>query len=268
VLSGIFLGGGPTVAPPSPSALVASPASPYQVNLRWTGAVSSAEYSIERSRDGVGNWITVGTAAMASYSDTGLGQGTAYYYRVRASNAIGTSNPSSTASATTTTPTLGYTQAPQGNWVGAYGIDGNALLGWNGGADLISWPKGGIAMDQGLRYQWTATTMDSRALQSPDGTTRRAACWYHQTQVSLHLTFRASYSGVLRVYVLDWDSTARQEAITINDGAGPKTAAITTTFNQGAWLSLPINIGADGAVSILIDGLAGDNAVVSGLFLN
>ena len=60
-----------------------------------------------------------------------------------------------------------------------------------------------------------------QALQSPDTSTRRACAIYDANQVRLHLTFPAAYSGNLHIYVLDWDSTARRETVTINDGSGP-----------------------------------------------
>src|SRR5205823_3133139 len=56
--------------------------------------------------------------------------------------------------------------------------------------------------------------------------------------------------------------------VSVNDGSGARTAAITTGFSQGIWINAPISIGSGGGtVSITIDHTAGTNAVLSGLFL-
>jgi hypothetical protein len=158
-------------------------------------------------------------------------------------------------------------QSPQGNWVGSYGVDGYDLAGWNGGSDLASMPKASVVVDQGTRFQWTSSTTAIQALESPDTSTRSAACYYDANQLRLHLTFPAAYSGTLHIYALDWDTTNRRETITVNDGSGPQTANITTDFSQGAWVNIPINVPAAGSVSITITPHAGYNAVLSGIFL-
>ena len=38
-------------------------------------------------------------------------------------------------------------------------------------------------------------------------------------------------------------------------------------FNEGAWVSFPINVAAGGTVTITVDRTAGANAVLSGIFL-
>jgi hypothetical protein len=151
--------------------------------------------------------------------------------------------------------------------VGTYGADGYALLNWNAGSDLISLSQSSLVLDQGNRYQWSSGTSDLRALQSPDASSRRAACFYDGDQVRLRLTFSTAYTGTLHIYVVDWDSLGRRENITINDGSGPRTASITTDFSQGAWVNVPISVAAGGAVTVTVTRTAGLNAVVSGLFL-
>jgi hypothetical protein len=167
----------------------------------------------------------------------------------------------------TTAATLTYSQSPQGNWVGAYGADGYALLGWNGSGDLASLPLSNLVLDQGYRALWTSSTTAVQALQSPDTSSRRAACFADASQLRLHLTFPAAYSGTLNLYALDWDTTSRRETINVDDGRGPQTANITTDFSQGAWVHVPINVPAGGSVTISVTPTAGLNAVLSGLFL-
>jgi hypothetical protein len=266
VLSGLFLGG--ASGPPPPSNLVATAVSSSQINLGWTGAGASS-YKVERSPDGSTGWTQIATPTSPSYSDVGLTPATTYYYRVRGTNASGDSAPSSVVS-TTTGSVVVASQSPQGNWVGTYGAIGSALFAWNGATDLTALPAGAsLGVDQGSRYQWTANGgTDVRDLQSPDGSSRRAACLYHASQIRLHLTFTGAFIGSLHLYALDWEHAGRREAITVNDGSGPRTATLSSDFSQGAWVDLPISVpGGGGSVTITVDRIAGTNAVLSGLFL-
>jgi hypothetical protein len=153
--------------------------------------------------------------------------------------------------------------------VNTYGSAGYDLAGWNGGAsDLTSLGSATVSLDQGTRWCWTCSTTDVRALQSPDQTQRRAATYYDVNQVAVHLSFPSAYSGTLHLYAIDWDGTARRESITVNDGSGPHTVNIGTDFSQGAWMSFPVNVAAGGTVTITATRTAGNNAVLSGIFLN
>jgi hypothetical protein len=151
--------------------------------------------------------------------------------------------------------------------VSSFGADGYALAGWNGTTDLVSMPLSSLALDVGSRYQWSSSTTAVQALQSPDASTRRAACFFDAAQIRLHLTFPNAYTGTLHLYALDWDGNSRREAITINDGSGPRTADISSAFNQGAWIHAPITVAAGGSVTISLTATAGINAVLSGIFL-
>jgi len=265
VVSGIFLGGAPA-APVAPTGLSASALNASQIRLNWTASSGASSYKIQRSPDGSSGWAQVGTSSTTSFTDSGLIPSTAYFYRVIASNGPGNSDPSAVVSATTSAG-LSYSQSPQGNWVGAYGVDGYALLNWNGGSDLISLPQSSLTFDQGFRYLWSNGTTAAQALQSPDTTTRHAACFCDNNQIRLHLTFATAYSGSIHVYAVDWDPAGRRETITVNDGSGPQTANITTDFSQGAWVNVPINVAAGGTVTVTATRTAGVNAVLSGILL-
>jgi hypothetical protein len=92
------------VAPAAPSNLVATAVSASQINLTWTdNANNETGFVIERSLNGT-DWTQVGTAGInaVSYSNSsGLSAVTLYFYRVRATNGIGSSDDSNIASATT-----------------------------------------------------------------------------------------------------------------------------------------------------------------------
>jgi hypothetical protein len=91
-------------APAAPSGLTATALSPSQISLSWTdNSPNETGFLIERSTGNTANFVPVATvgADITTYTDTGLAPNTRYYYRVYATNAIGTSAPSNTANART-----------------------------------------------------------------------------------------------------------------------------------------------------------------------
>jgi hypothetical protein len=87
----------------TPTAVAASAAYPTRINLTWTdNSLNESGYRVERSTDNA-NFVEIATTAanVASYSDLSVVEGTTYYYRVRAYNAVATSAYGSTASAVT-----------------------------------------------------------------------------------------------------------------------------------------------------------------------
>jgi hypothetical protein len=160
-------------------------------------------------------------------------------------------------------PGATVSSAPQGSWVNAYGSVGYDLAAWNGTTDLTELPKATLTVEQASRYVWSGSTIDVRALESPNASTREAATYYDPSEIKLKLSFKETFSGNLRLYAVDWDSASRREVITVNG----QSAALTSDFSQGAWVSFPISVAASGTVSIVVDRTAGPNAVLSGLFL-
>ncbi|HEX8524410.1 MAG TPA: NPCBM/NEW2 domain-containing protein [Tepidisphaeraceae bacterium] len=101
-------------APAAPSNLTATAASPTQINLSWKdNSGNETGFKIERSLKANTGWSLIGTvsANVTTYSDTNsLNPGTTYYYRVRATNVVGDSANSNTASAATPTAPAPTTQ--------------------------------------------------------------------------------------------------------------------------------------------------------------
>ncbi len=97
----------PRPAPPTaPRTLTATPGS-AQVRLSWllpasNGGSTVTDYIIQRSANGTSGWVTIndGVRTTTSYTVTGLVNGTRYYFRVLAKNAIGNSPASNIANAT------------------------------------------------------------------------------------------------------------------------------------------------------------------------
>jgi hypothetical protein len=161
-------------------------------------------------------------------------------------------------------PAPTVSSAPHGAWVGAVGSSGYDLAGWDGPAGDVSYiPNATVSLVKGARYQWAAGTSEARALSEPGQLTHNAAAYYDPSQVQVKLDFSAAYSGSLHLYAVDWDSTARRETITV-DG---HTTELSSSFHEGAWVSLPIEVASGGTVTITVDRTAGSNAVLSGIFL-
>jgi hypothetical protein len=153
--------------------------------------------------------------------------------------------------------------APQGSWVGTYGASGYDLLAFNGSTDLAALTNASLTVEQGSRYQWAPSTTEVRALENFGKTARVAATLYDPNQIKLYLSFTAAYKGNIELYAVDWDATTRREMITVNG----QTAVLSSSFNAGAWVSFPINVAAGGTATVTVDRLAGENAVLSGVFL-
>jgi len=99
-------------APVAPTGLTAT-AGDTQVSLSWTAASGAASYNVKRATVSGGPYTTVASPSGTSYPNTGLTNGTIYYYVVSAVNAGGESGSSGQVSATPVLP--GY-QA----WLAAY----------------------------------------------------------------------------------------------------------------------------------------------------
>ena len=94
----------PITKPAVPSGLMASAASSSQINLSWTDNANNEMGSIiERKTGSGGTYAQIALVASngISYQNTGLAEGTLYYYRVCATNAGGNSAYSAEANATT-----------------------------------------------------------------------------------------------------------------------------------------------------------------------
>jgi subtilisin len=280
----------PPPGPPAAPVLSAS-AGDSQVSLSWIAPADGGSpitgYSVYRgtSPGTAAELATLGTGL--SYTDSSVSNGTTYYYQVAATNALGTGARSTEKSATPMAPTptpspsptpsptptpiptpapIPWEQAPQGDWVGVYGADGYALLGWNSTSDIVSMPNASLTLDQGSRYSWSSNTTALRALENPTQTQRRATQWFHSSSVRLHLTFPNGYSGILHLYAIDWDGTTRRETIYVDDGSGARAASLSTTYHDGAWMHFPISVTPGGTVTIRADRSAGQ-AELSGIFL-
>jgi arabinogalactan endo-1,4-beta-galactosidase len=136
VLGGIK---GPDKAKPGKVTGLAVTVSGSTANLTWdtVNTAITNKYRIERATSASGPWTTVddnitgNNTGSGTYSDTSLAEGTTYYYRVSANNAIGWGVASDTKQATA----AGYVPVIT---VGAITID-TVALSWNARADATAY---------------------------------------------------------------------------------------------------------------------------------
>jgi hypothetical protein len=90
----------PVLAIPAAPTGVTATAGDTQINLSWTASTGATSYHVKRSTTNGSGYAQVAAPTGTSFNDTGLTNGTTYYYVVTALNAAGESANSSQASAT------------------------------------------------------------------------------------------------------------------------------------------------------------------------
>src|SRR5215475_8236470 len=104
------LGGG-TGPPPVPTGLTAT-AGNAQVQLSWNASTGATGYNVKRATTSGGPYTTVGAVTGTAFTNTGLTNGTTYFFVVSATNANGESANSSQVSATPTAPNFTLSANP------------------------------------------------------------------------------------------------------------------------------------------------------------
>ena len=84
--------------PSVPSDLSAAPGN-AQISVSWTASSGATNYNIKRSLTSGGGYVTIASRTNPFYTDTGLNNGTTYYYVVSAQNSLGESANSAQVSA-------------------------------------------------------------------------------------------------------------------------------------------------------------------------
>ena len=96
-------GGGTTTVPSAPTSLAAT-AGNQQIVLTWTASSGATSYHVKRGTATGGPYTQIGTPTAATFTDTGLTNGTAYFYVVTAVNSAGESGNSNEATSTPVAP--------------------------------------------------------------------------------------------------------------------------------------------------------------------
>jgi len=138
----------PTAPPAAPTGLSAT-AGNAQIHLTWSSSAGASSYQIYRATasGGEGNIPYRTGVTAAEFTDTGLTNGTTYFYQVAAVNAGGSSPRSAEASATPVAPP----PAPSG--VAATPADSQVRLTWNASPGAASYTiyRGQAAARRGPR---------------------------------------------------------------------------------------------------------------------
>jgi glycosyl hydrolase family 44 len=148
----------PTQPPSAPAGLNTTPGN-AQVSLTWNASAGATLYHLKRSTTNGTGYAQISSLPATSFTDTGLANGTTYYYVVSALNAIGESPNSAQASATpqataadvtiTIDPTRTRLISP---WI--YGI--NFHSGISGVPPLLTFDRAG-------GNRWTAYNWETNA---------------------------------------------------------------------------------------------------------
>ena len=117
-------GGGKATVPAAPMGVTAA-AGNAQVTLNWTASSGATGYYVKRSTTSGGPYTQISTQATANDTDTGLTNGTKYFYVVSAYNSAGQSANSAEVNAT---PVLAAPSAPTG--LAATAGNAQASLSW------------------------------------------------------------------------------------------------------------------------------------------
>jgi fibronectin type 3 domain-containing protein len=125
----------PVTAPAAPTGLQATAAS-TQVSLSWNASTGATSYHVKRSTTTGGSYTQVGAPASTSFTDTGLANGTKYFYVVSAVNSAGESANSSEVNGTPTAP-LQTPAAPTG--LGATAGNAQVSLTWTASSGAASY---------------------------------------------------------------------------------------------------------------------------------
>jgi fibronectin type 3 domain-containing protein len=126
----------PMAPPPAPPTGVTATASNTQVVLSWSASTGATSYNVKRSTTSGGPYATVSSSTVSYYTNTGLTNGTTYYYVVSAVNASGESANSSEVKGTPAAPAT-----PPAVPTGLQSAGGNAQvsLNWTASAGAASY---------------------------------------------------------------------------------------------------------------------------------
>jgi hypothetical protein len=268
--SGIFFGGVSTAAPVI-SAVTATNVTGTSATITWTTDQASSSLVNYGTTTAYGSSSTLNSALVTNHSValTGLTAGVTYDYAVVSANSAGTSSTS--VNSTFSTPSgaggsngatyNGLDTTTQGTWTSTYGADGYIIAN-----DVSNAPAyATVSLTGQSAWTWTASSTDPRALQSSSGSSNRiASTYYGGPSFSINVNLTDGNTHKISLYLLDWDTTARAETITILDGS---TLAVLNSqsfasFQNGQYASWNVK----GNVVFQITYTAGQNAVVAGIF--
>jgi endo-1,4-beta-xylanase len=123
-------------APPASPANLSASAWDLQITLNWSASSGAISYNVKRATTSGGPYTIISNVTTTNFTDTGLINGTSYYYVVSALNVAGESANSAQVSATpfhVPTPRINSASMTGGNLVfsGTNGLAGGAYTIWS-----------------------------------------------------------------------------------------------------------------------------------------
>ena len=266
---------GPLTAPVPQS--VSATAGSAQVALSWS-AGQNVTYNLYRSVAAGAEALYKSGLTQPGYTDTGLTNGTTYFYQVTSMGGGGESARSAEVSATPQAPPtatasfVGMDAATRGNWKGVYGADGYSVSQDPSTNNPHLPAYAAVTLSGNNSWIWDYSTTDPRAPQksATSTTDRLAACWYsvgatNSFDVDVNLTDGQAHRVAL--YCLDWDGgRGHSQSVTVRDAASGTvlSAQSVSGFNGGAYLTWTVK----GHVVFRLTDVAGANAVLNALFFD
>src|ERR1039457_828300 len=135
----------PATLPPSPTNLVAQ-AGNAKVSLTWAAAAGAERYAVKRSIAGIGQFTTLSTnVGLLSFTDSGLVNGTIYFYAVSAASGVGESTNSLPVGAIPYSTAASASSDNPPNETAAKAFDGLTSTKWfNANAGTTGWLRHSI----------------------------------------------------------------------------------------------------------------------------
>ncbi len=238
-------------APPgAPAALSATPGN-GQIGLAWTAASGATGYRVHRATASGGPYTTIQSNVIAtSFTDTGLTNGTAYFYVVTAANTVGEGPNSNEASATPVLPPTVVTLtsiSAQDGWVLESSEASNAGGSIDAAASTTSALRVGDATSD--RQYKSVVSFDTSPI--PDGATilsatlrLRRGTLSGTSPFTTHGTCRADVqtgglSGSTALQTGDFEATA----------TAVQAASLSNAASNGSWSEGSLNAAGLAAIS-------------------
>jgi fibronectin type III domain protein len=240
------LGGG-TGPPPVPTGLTAT-AGNAQVQLSWNASTGATGYNVKRATTSGGPYTTIAAVATTSFTNTGLTNGTTFFYVVSATNANGESANSSEVSATPLAANFTLSANPTSLTInrGASGTSAITITRSGGFSSAVALSAGGLPSGVTATFNPASVTGTSSTL------TLTASATAATGMVSVTVT--GTGGGLTRTTQLiltvnpapDFTLSANPSSLTVNQGA---SAASTLSITRVGGFTSSVAFSATGLPS-------------------
>ena len=242
----LFGSGGKPAVPPTPTGLTAfgnAVGNSGQVSLNWNPSVGipAATYRLYRGTTPGGESATAVKSGLSqtSFVNTGLKNGTTYYYVVKAVNSAGASAASNEVSAVAGIPT---------NYLLNAGFETGNANGWNlwvgsgPGASFVEKPKAGVAHSGDYQYtQWSAynyqLTLSQTVTNVPSGA-HAVSAWVRSSGGQSACRMEVTVGGVKTVVPITAASAWTQISTPATVSDGSLTVGFYSNASPNQWINV------------------------------